>query len=82
MTHVSIYAQTRPLGSAAFVRKNNEFPETRRSPTDHREVIFEFFLIALAKFVQIGNRKTITTIRLFEKFVVLSDESGEPSDAV
>ena len=31
--------------------------------------IFEFFLIELAKFVQIGNRKTITTIRLFAFYV-------------
>ncbi len=27
MTHVSNYAQTRSLGSAAFARKNNEFSE-------------------------------------------------------
>ena len=62
MTHVSNYAQMRSLGSAAFARKNNEIC---RRPTDRREVIsqiFEFFLIALAKFVQIVNRKTIISI--------------------
>ena len=30
ITHVSIYAQTRSLGSAAFARKNNELNELTR----------------------------------------------------
>ena len=59
MTHVRIYAQTRSLGKEeqqivlfGLRRRNNEFLE-----------FSNFFQIALAKFVQIANRKTIISIR-------------------